>query len=522
MRARRPLAWAFGFTIAIAFVVGCGEDPVGNGNGGPGPEPIPFRMLDIALRPLAIEVPPVSGRPTPALAAYNLTAFTEGGTVLSTFNWTVPGDVGTVVPKTPQLTINDAVVYLRPRDDGSPPLGLFSISVDGQNGDESGSLTRRFAVVRNTWMKHQRTGWSEPEPEDPVASPLFVPTQSTQDSIFFVATTNSATTRIRRIGAFTSLSGAEVSAGDGALLPTSPEGNNFATGAQLSPDFSPVGFARREMLFASTMDSQFGQRCPVPAACQNRPPMNLWIVRAATGLGAFFPRQITWDSTYVDIGRTRWHAFNFDHPRWDPSSTGTSARIAFLSNHGGAPALWTAMLHDSNGDGVSDSLDTYEHVIDGNILGFAWHPDGTRLCVSRNGVLEWVDAATGGATRIDVPDPTLARFLSPSVYVGPGQTTPLIAFQAQTENRANIYVLDEDAGTLTRVLPYSAPVTLNLFPRWHPSRKAIVYVGDYTVALWANSSPPGMNTIPDIPATPPSLEGMPRSKFPSPWVVELE
>jgi hypothetical protein len=521
MRARRSLAWVLGLTIAAGLVGGCEEDPVGNGPGG-GTPPLPFKMLDIALRPLAIEVPPTSGRPTPALAAYNLTAFTEGGTVASTFDWTVPGDIGTVVPKTPQLTIHDAAVFLRPRDDGSPPLGFFTISVEGQNANESGSLTRRFAVVRNTWMKHQRTGWSEPEPEDPVASPLFKPTQGAQDSIFFVATTNSASTRIRRISAFAALNGGESATGDGVLVPTMPEGNNFASGAQLSPDFSPVSLGRSEMLFASNMDSQFGQRCPIPAACNNPAPTNLWVVRAATGIGAFFPRQITWDSTFVEIGRTRWFAFNFEHPRWDPSATGPAARIAFLSNHGGAPALWTALLHDTDGDGASDSLDTYRHLIDGTITGFAWHPDGTRLCVVRGGLLEWVDAATGAVTPISVPDRALGRFLSPSVYVGPGQPTPLIAFQAQAENRANIFVLDEAAGTLTRILPFAAPVTHNLFPRWHPSRKAIVYVGDYTVALWANSSPPGMNSIPDIPATPPSLEGMPRSKFPSPWVIELE
>jgi hypothetical protein len=515
-----------GFAAAAIAVValGCGEEPTACVDCNIPDPPLPFSVTDIYLRPLVIDVPPTAGRPVPSLAVYNLTAFYQGGTVSPTFDWTVPAEIGTVVPKTPQLGVHDATVLLQVRPDGAPPLGFFTITAAGQNASETGGVTRRFAVVRNSWMKHTRIGWSDPEPEDPISAPVFLPRAAAGDSIFFVQHQATTINRIKRIAAFSPLNGPEFASSDGSLLPFLPDGNNYLESPQLSPDLSPLSLARREMLFSSRMDSQYPERCPTgPAGCPNSAPLNLWVVRTATGIGTSFPRQVTRDSTYEEFGRTRWFAFDYEHPRWDPSASGDAARIAFISTVGGGRHLFTAILRDLDADGASDTLDTYRQLTTGaNVVAYGWHPDGTRLCVSRGGRLEWVDAASGAVTPIAVPDLALGRFLSPSVLVPSGQSSALIAFQGQAENLTNIYVLDEAAQTLTRVLPYPVPVTHNMWPRWHPSRKAIVYVGDYTVALWANTTPPGM-TVPDVlNPNGTELAGMPRTKFPSPWVVELE
>jgi hypothetical protein len=224
---------------------------------------------------------------------------------------------------------------------------------------------------------------------------------------------------------------------------------------------------------------------------------------------------MTLDSTFVSGGRTSWYAFDYIHPRWDPSATTPAARIAFISNHDGAFDVWTATIEDTDGDGGSDALYNFRRLTQGgNVSGFNWHPDGTRLIVSRTSRLEWVDAASGAATPIAIPQSGLGRFLSPSVYVSGTQTTPLIAFQATSETQANIYVLDEAAGKVVRILPYPAPSTHDLFPRWHPTRKAIVYISDYSVAPWTANDTQSLTT--------PTLAGMTRTKFPSAWIVALE
>jgi hypothetical protein len=525
-RSRRRVVSAFAAAALWATGFGCGEDP-GGGVVMP-PPPTPFATTAVFLRPLAIDVPPAGGgRPVPALAVYNLTAFYRGGAATSAFDWTVPAAIGTVVPKTPQLGIRDATVLLQTRTDATPPLGFFDITAAGVSGSDSSAITSRFAVVRNTWMRHARLGWVDPEPDDPVSSPVMLTApgrQATQDSIFFVQQQAGNVVKIRRIPAFTAPTATEPIANDATLVPQMPEPNNFIAAPQLQPDLSPPGLGRREMLFASRMDSQYRERCPT-VPCRLGSPLNLWVVRTASGIVASFPRQVTFDSSRVEFGRLIWYAFDFQHPRWDPTATGPDARIAFLSNvaSGRDLDLWTAVLRDRDGDGASDTLETFNRLtMQGSVAGFSWHPDGTRLCVARAGRLEWIDAASGAPTPIVVPDNTLARFLSPSVYVGAGQPTPLIAFQAQTENQVNIYVLDEAVGRLARVLPYPVPVTHNLFPRWHPYRKAIVYVGDYTVAAWASSSPPNL-PIPDV-LNPNGtvVAGMPRTKYPSPWILELE
>jgi hypothetical protein len=146
-------------------------------------------------------------------------------------------------------------------------------------------------------------------------------------------------------------------------------------------------------------------------------------------------------------------------------------------------------LLDTNSDGASDTLTNYRQLTPaGGVVAYGWHPDGTRLCYVQGNQLRWVDAASGNSTTIVLPDSTVSVIAAPSVYWQPGEHT-LVAFQAQPEgeNLRNIYVWDEQDNTLTRLLPFAMPVTHNLFPRWHPYRKSIVYVSDYTVAPWANT-----------------------------------
>jgi hypothetical protein len=110
-----------------------------------------------------------------------------------------------------------------------------------------------------------------------------------------------------------------------------------------------------------------------------------------------------------------------------------------------------------------------------------------------------------------------------SVFARAGEPT-LLAFQAAqtpTENLTNLYVLNlgTDPGpeddVVTRVLPYPFPPTHALSPRWHPSRKEIVYISDYRVDRWSD--------LPDV-LNPERNEdaGERRTRFPSPWIVKLE
>jgi Tol biopolymer transport system component len=97
----------------------------------------------------------------------------------------------------------------------------------------------------------------------------------------------------------------------------------------------------------------------------------------------------------------------------------------------------------------------------------------------------------------------------------------LVAFQAARENQSSIYVFNESDGTLTRVLPIAGSVDQPLQPRWHPRRKEIVYVCDYTVEAWSNSS--GSLSVPDQlnPLTP-VVNGQRRTRYPSVWALRLE
>jgi hypothetical protein len=469
------------------------------------------------------------GLPTPGIVEQYLAAFYQGGTTLATVDWTVPATIGTVVPKAPGLSRSEATVTLRPPGGGDLPLGFFEITASGHSGSESSTITRRFACMENVWMKHQRAYFRGNEPEDLISWPVFLanPTPgalANTDSILYVENTSLTTTRLRSIPAFSPLQLGEAPPGDTNLLPLFPELNNYDAAPKTQPDIAPHGLGRRELLFSSQMDPQYPQRCP-SVGCSNTPPYRLWVVQLADGTTTFAPRALTSDSTFIRFGSPVWYAYDFQLPRWDPKATGNNARIAFLSTLSGSGTLdlWTANLVDRDGDAHSDTLIDYHQLTHTTaIASYDWHPDGTRLCVAASSGLSWVDASSGALTPIAIPDSSLTRFATPAVFWRPGEHT-LLAFQAQTENLSNLYVLDIEDAKLTRILPYAMPVTTSLFPRWHPTRKELVYVSDYTVMAWANTTE-NRSGVPDRldPRFAPDLHGMPRTLYPSVWVAVLE
>lgn len=518
-------------TLALGLLAaGCGDEPVGpppctvNCGGGGGGGGGPFVPTEVVLRPLSIQRPPAGAPPAPELAQYNLSAFYRGGQETARFDWTVPPALGTVLPKAPGLTVRDATVILKVPDAGNLPLGVFAVSAAGTSGTETGTAHGRFAVVELAWMKHVRGGWIAPEPEDPLQWPSFLLTTTGEDSLVMVEAPSASATRLRRIPAYFPLSATNEPIPSGVVVfPDGPTPNNFEGAAQQAPDVAPAGLQRREILFASTMDSQYDQRCPNGAPCDNAAPSNLWVVTQPSGITELRPRPLTFDSTFVRFGQTRWRAYTFDQPRWDPTATGADARIAFLSDLAtGGRNLWTAVLRDRNGDARSDTLVDYVRLTTGGNAGsYDWHPDGTRLCVAAAGRLQWVDAASGAATPIALPDSGVISASHPAVFWRPGEHT-LIAFQAQQENLGNLYLLDVEDNALVRLLPFSVPITHTMFPRWHRTKKWLVYVGDYTVMPWGNTTP-GSGRVPDVlNALRPIFDGMPRTRFPSPWVLRLE
>jgi hypothetical protein len=521
--------------LATLLAAGCGDDPVSN-TPGPGPggstDLGPFSLNDIFLRPYSIQVPShAQGIPTPSLVEHYLSGFYSGGTDLATFDWTVPATHGTVEPKTTNLDRHAATVVLRLRSDVQPPLGLFYITTHARAGTDSSTITRRFAVIENTWVKQQRLGFIGDEPEDLTSWPAILTHASgvaTDDSLFYVVTGGPTTTRIRRMAFTENLGSAEQVPGDCLLPPEFPEVNNYDVAPKTMPDVAPVGLGRREMIFSSRMDPDFQERCPTPTTCTNKPGLRLWVATLPAGEARFRPRVLTADSTYLRFGRPVWYGFDFEQPRWCPTASGPRARIAFLSNLAGNSVreLWVADLVDANGDNRSDSLDARRDLTPGRaVSSYDWHPDGTRLCVAGSGGLAWVDAGSGAIAPIPIPDNTLAKLAFPAVFWRPGEHT-LIVFQAETENLRNLYLLDVEANTLTRLLPYAVPVTHNLFPRWHPTRKQLIYVSDYTVMAWANTTPtptgPDSRSPDRLNPNNSELYGMPRTFYPSLWMLKLE
>lgn len=538
-----------GALALAAALAGCGEDNLGPGDRQVPPDLGPFAALDIVLRPLSIQRPTiVSGYPTPAMAVYNLTAFYQGGRQTPSFTWIVPESLGQVEPKGPNLTVRDAAVLLRIRPDGRLPLGLFDFEARGTSGNEPSNVRRRLAVVENVWQKHRRATYGTQEPADLILYPVFLAREgapATADTIIYVEAASTSGITLRRIPAFRNLAvSPEVDPADAVIPPQVPLENNYLQRPRTMPDVAPDGSGRREILFASLMNSQYPMwpdECGLTPCrndvgtipCPDAAPSNLWVVAKPMGLNAFQPRQLTFDSTRClqNETRVRWIGYNFDSPRWDPSARGDTANIAFLSDlpivPGGARRrnVWLARLVNRNEDATSDSdtlvgyrpLTTF--ITGGGASNFAWHPDGTRILFLDAGGFSWVDVNSGAVQALGRPDSSLVDIQSPSVFARGSET--LIAFQGRTENLVNIYVWDEQTEMLTRLLPFSTAVTHNLFPRWHPTRKQIVYVSDYTVEAWANTA--GSYPPPDRlnPRTPEEY-GQRRTAFPSVWVVKLE
>jgi len=520
---RRSRAIAFG--LVLGWISGCGESPTNNGGGGGGPEPLgPFDMFEISLQPNAIERPSPGARtPNPLVAQHALSVFSRGGTVVGLFDWTVPAGIGTVVPKTAQLSVRDNTVALRLRQDGVLALGFFEVSVRGESGSERDSMRARLAVVQNTWMKQKRQV-SAMFTADLARSPVVYSPPGTppeQDLVYFTEAPSATTTTLRSIRAYADLNAAEQNPEDVILLPSLPPQNNFTEAAKADPDLAPPGLGRSELLFGSTMDIDYALRCPMGTCGQGvRAPSNLWVVQR--GAIPFEPRVLTFDSTRVGPGGSRvFYAINYTSPRWDPSATSASARIAFLSDRSGTRELWLADLLDRDGNQTSDTLVAHRRLTSTGVARFDWHPDGTRLCVVSGSGFGWVNASSGAFTAIGLPDSDLVRFDGVSVYAPPGEHT-LVAFQAARENLSNLYVYDEVDGDLTRVLPIPFGIDQPLMPRWHPRRKEIYYVSDYTVEAWANSSG-GTGSPPDQlnPLTP-VVNGQRRTRFPSVWSVRLQ
>ncbi len=521
--------------LVLGGLAGCGDNPVTPSNT-PGSQPTqdlgPFKLIDVFLRPYAIQRPsPAGGTPTPGLVEQYLSGFYSGGTRLASFDWQFPASVGTIEPKTPNLTRSDATVVVHLRDDGQLPLGFFTVGVKARSGADSSSMQRQFAVIENTWVKHQRAGFSGDPPQDLISYPCFLNhgagTESA-DSLYYVQSSSPTTVRIRRMAARTNLAALEQVPDDCILLPDQPEQNNYGTAVKTMPDLAPIALGRHEMIFSSSMDPQWPERCGgVTGTCSNKPGLRLWVAPIPSSSTLFFPKVLTSDSTYTVFGRTMWFAFDFEQARWDPHATNPAARVAFMSDLSGAGRreLWFADLVDLNGDNRSDELQNYRLLAPGlGISGFDWHPDGTRLCVAGSRGLSWVDASSGAVTPIVLPDSSLSKMGSPAVFWRPGEHT-LVAFQAEAENLRNLYVFDVEAQKLIRLLPYSVPVTHDLFPRWHPTRKELAYVSDYTVMPWGNTTP-GVASNAQIPdklnPNTPELYGMPRTYYPSVWVLKLE
>lgn len=521
-------AWLPIALLVAALGAGCDEDPVAPGDNGVDPvqDLGPFRLLDVFLRPYSIQRPSAAGGlPTPAMVEHYLSGFYSGGSQLAVFDWDLPAAIGTIEPKTPNLSRNDATVVVRLRPDGNTPLGLFWVETLGRSGADSASMRQRFAVIENTWVKHRRTGFSGDEPEDLISWPTFLTHATgpaTADSILFVQSTSGSTVRIRRMGATLALSGSEQTPDESMLLPLQPDINNYSSAPKLMPDVAPLALGRREMLFTSSMDPQWPARCGGASSCSNQPGMRMWVVPVPTNT-TFFPTVLTRDSTYTVFGRTVWYAFDFEQPKYNPMATAPAAQIAFISDLGGSgrKELWLGDLLDMNGDHRSDSLTNYRNLAPGfGVSAFDWHPDGTRLCATGSRGLVWIDAGSGAVSTITLPDSNLTKVSYPSVFWRQGENT-LIAFQAEAENLRNLYVYDVEANTVTRLLPYSVPVTHNLFPNWHPSRKRLAYVSDYTVMPWAESAP-GTSLADRLNPNNPELYGMPRTYYPSVWVLSLE
>lgn len=515
----RRRAAACGFLAAATWLVaGCGEDTVAPGPSGPA-RTGPLEVFAIGMRPSAIQrATLVPGQPVPQLAVYSLTAFHQGGIGNTVFDWTVDPLLGELGPKATGLTIHDATVFLHATD--NPPLGLHEIHVRAEAGNEEVVGTTRIAVVENIWMKHARV--TGPVPAALVQSPFFAPTES-GDEIIYVQSPSSGTQDLKRINAFAPLSGDFQLPRDVFVAPPDLVGGQVSVAAEGAADLSPPGLGRDEILFSSQMDPQYNQRCPDIANCRETPGFGLWVVKRPQVV-SFLAHHLTEDSTFVDRGIVHWYAFNYRRPRWDPSATGSRARIAFLFDGDGRNNLWLAELVDKNNDAISDTLENFEQLTTGGASSFSWHPSGEYIYYTDNGrAIRKINLSTRAVMDLNISGiatstDTVAVEGIGGIDIFRGSTTPTwITFQGtlREESTRDLYIYNEDDRELLRVLPFAFSTTHDLFPRWHPSRREIVYVSDYSVQAWTGS-------LTDPTPDPAERFGTRRTRFPSMWVVRLE
>ena len=517
-------------------IAACGSDPVappsngGNGGGGGGD---PIDVFDIFLRPYVIERGSslAGGVPSPQEALYALTAFYNGGQVGATFSWGFDPRLGVILPKTIELATNSVTISLL--NPGDTPIGFYDISVDASSGGHQSSLTKRIAVVELNWMKHERatiTDSSNP-PVDLEADPVFVP-RPTGEMIYFSGAPSRTSVSLWAIPPDRSFAAppepAETSLFRIPFCDLEPcaigtvNSEQARAADEREPDPSPPTMGRDELLFASQMDPQYYDRL----TAQGDPvyPFNLWVVKQQTGVPAV-AKVLTYDIKSTGAVE-RYAVHQHRQPRWDPSSvagTGEAARIAFISNRGPDPMpaepylsrLWLADLLDSNSDGVSDTLVNMVALTEEAVSSFDWTPDGQSIYFLRGSSIIY---------RLNVANPTQIEEIDVSVHdaelgnlgfisVFRGDAN-LLAFQGTSEGRVYLYVLDRGTNSLVRITPYEFAAGRNLFPRWHPTRREVVFVCDYTVARWLEGGD-------EYPLGNPLFAGRIRTLYPSVWTVRL-
>ncbi len=521
-------------TLALLFLGACGSDPVApvdGGGGGTGGGPL--LVFDVFLRPNVIERGSslAGGLPNPQLSPYNLTSFYSGGQPGPTFTWTFDPRLGTLLPKTLELTANSATVALM--NDGRTPLGIYDMAVEAVSGNERSSITRRVAVGELNWMKHQRAIITNPAdpPADLVQSPVFVPATSGPDRIIFVASPSKQAVNLWSIAADQRLDQSsqspETSLFKIPYCSTSPcavgtvDPMQVSTAEEREPDVAPAGLGRNEILFSSQMDTQFHAR--QQARNRDKFPYNLWVSKLPEGIIQFDAKGLTFDATFDSLGGTYYRVWAHRQPRWDPSANSPRqvARIAFISNRGPDPNvasgsnLWLGDLMDYDLNGTSDELVNLRAITTvGGVLAFDWAVDGQSiyLVLSGKDLIHRLDVNSLAIETISLEhhDPALKGVLFPSI----SRTDPnLMLFQATSEARVYLYVYDLAADTLLRVAPYAFATGRNLFPRWHTSRRDIAFVCDYSVARWTSNDPAPV---------PPDFVGKRRTQYPSVWTIRLQ
>jgi hypothetical protein len=288
-----------------------------------------------------------------------------------------------------------------------------------------------------------------------------------------------------------------------------------ATAADGATDLCPVALGRDEILFSSQMDPHVGRR---PGTVSPTTPLSLWVVKRPDLLNDFVAKPLTFDSTFAGLGgRPQYYSRDYVQVRWDPSPTAPAevARIGFITDLDGVGAnVWLADLLDVDADTRSDTLVNYRPLTDvGGVSSFDWHTSGQTVYFTADGELAKVDVASGTVTPLPLTqhDELLADIDFVTAFDDGSGT--LLAFQGSAENRTHLFVYEEATDTLVRVSPFPFGVTQDLFPRWHPDRKELIFVSDYSVAAWNQRDVP--------PVGNPDFAGWRRTQFPSVWTLRL-